>query len=155
MSLAVIHSTGQTKRYGSHPILSRLLQTDADHTWGMLAILFELNPNPSIRLIKAMTYHDCGEKWAGDLPADFKRRFPAFAKAHAKLEHQLAAENGIPLFVLDPEEALWLSLLDQLEAYLFVQLMTPWIVQQPKWKKQRTRILEASKYLNITQELFE
>ena len=90
------HATGQTVRYHTNPVMSRLHQTDADHSWGVAMIILSLHPNPSRNLVAQAVVHDCGEKWAGDLSYPFKRMYPQVGHAHADAEAQLARDHGIP-----------------------------------------------------------
>ena len=118
-----IYESGRTRRYHANPQMAPLGQTVADHTWGMLALLFALNPHPSADLVKAITYHDSHGRWIGDVPYPFKRRAPELCQAHEEIGDQIALEMGIPLPEdLDEIDTKWLRLLDRLEAYLFAEL---------------------------------
>lgn len=114
--------TGQVTRYHANPKLSKTNQTVADHSWGVATILCILHPNPPRELIFAALIHDCGERFAGDLPYPFKAAFPDFAEAHAELEAQLADQNNIPSIEwMDDEARAWLNLCDRLESFIFMR----------------------------------
>jgi 5'-deoxynucleotidase YfbR-like HD superfamily hydrolase len=153
MTLSVTHSSGQTVRYHANPQVSRFLQTDADHSWGVAAIIFKLHPNPSLNLIGFAIFHDSGEKWACDLSHPFKRAYPEIAKVHAEAEHELAKKHGIPQFELTDEEKLWIKLADGLESYLYCRLMCPWVLEAYGWKQQLVGHLRLAEQLGITQDI--
>lgn len=120
--VADVWESGQVVRYHTNPTVARIGQTTADHSWGVATIIVMLHPDPSRELILAALFHDSGERWAGDLPAPFKRRRPDFAKLHSQIEAELANEKGVPQVDLTEVEMKWLSLADRLEAFLFMRL---------------------------------
>ena len=149
------HATGQTVRYHTNPVMARLHQTDADHSWGVAMIILKLHPNPSRNLLGQAIAHDCGEKWAGDLSYPFKRMFPEIGRAHAEAEEQLARKHSIPHFELTLDEVKWLRFADRLECHLYAEIFHPWVVKQPDWVKQHELIIEMAKDLGIDQDIFE
>ena len=88
------HQATQVTRYHSHPALARLNQTTGDHTAGMLAMLYHLNPTPSAMLVKSIIYHDNPELFGGDLSYPLKRAHPEFAAQHERLYQNLAVDAG-------------------------------------------------------------
>jgi len=149
------HSTGQTVRYHTNPVMARLHQTDADHSWGVAMIIMALHPNPSRNLLGMAIAHDSGEKWAGDLSYPFKRMYPDIGRLHAAAEYELALRHKIPQFELTLEEAKWLRMADRLECHLYAEIFHRWVVKQPDWVKQHDDILEMAKELGINQDIFE
>jgi len=149
------HVTGQTVRYHTNPVMSRLHQTDADHSWGVAMIILKLHPNPSRNLLGQAIVHDCGEKWAGDLSYPFKRMYPDVGHAHADAEKQLALDHKIPQFELTPEEKKWLAFADRLECHFFAEIYHPWMTRNPSWKKTKEQILITAKELGIEGDIFE
>ena len=149
------HSTGQTVRYHTNPVMARLHQTDADHSWGVAMIILALHPNPSRNLLGQAIAHDSGEKWAGDLSYPFKRMFPEIKKLHNKAEKELALHHKIPQFELTLEEAKWLRFADRLECHLYAEIFHPWVVKQPDWVAQHKLIEEMAIELGINQDIFE
>lgn len=149
------HATGQTVRYHTNPVMSRLHQTDADHSWGVAIIILALHPNPSRNLVAQAIVHDCGEKWAGDLSYPFKRMYPEIGHNHAEAEKQLAMDHGIPQFHLDPTEVEWLRFADRLECHYFAEIYHPWVTKQPDWVKTHEMIIEMAKDLGIKEDIFE
>lgn len=154
-NVRTLHSTGQTVRYHTNPVMSRLHQTDADHSWGVAMIIIALNPNPSRNLLGQAIVHDCGEKWAGDLSYPFKRMYPEIGNAHADAEKQLALDHKVPQFELTQEERKWLSFADRLECHLFAEIYHPWIVKQSSWLKQHELIDQTARELGINVDIFE
>lgn len=149
------HATGQTVRYHTNPVMSRLHQTDADHSWGVAMIILKLHPNPSRNLVAQAIVHDSGEKWAGDLSYPFKRMYPEIGHSHADAEKQLALDHKIPQYELTPEEQTWLRLADRLECHYFAEIYHPWMTKDPSWEKTKEAILETAKSLGIEQDIFE
>ena len=149
------HSTGQTVRYHTNPVMARLHQTIADHSWGVAIIILKLHPNPSRNLIAQAIVHDSGEKWAGDLSYPFKRMYPEIGLEHVYAEKQLALDHKIPQYELTPEEQTWLHLADRLECHYFAEIYHPWMTKDPSWEKTKEAILETAKSLGISQDIFE
>lgn len=147
--LTTIHETGQVIRYHANPKFNRLTQTNGDHTWGVVAIIFALHPDPSLNLIKAAHFHDAGELFAGDLSYPFKKAHPDIAELHAERERELAVEAGIPGMELPLESVdyLWLELADRLESFMFARLFRP--EEAAEWLNlsQTHRILELAIFL--------
>lgn len=151
MSIVNIYESGRTVRYHCNPDFSGFGQTVADHTWGCLALLLALHPNPSLNLIKAVTYHDSGERWCGDIPYPFKVENP---EAWAKFDHfekEKAAQMGIPQVELTSEEKEWLEAVDKYEAVLFAKRSRPdifyhktpgfnWLMQEETCKQRFARL---------------
>jgi len=114
--------TGQVTRYHANPRLSKTNQTIADHSWGVAMILLLLCPTIPKNLLVAALVHDCGERFAGDLPSSFKRQFPGLAEQHAELEKSLCYENGVPFILeLDEISTAWLHFADRLESFIFMR----------------------------------
>ena len=42
------------------------------HSYDALSLLLLLHPNPSMNLVKATLWHDCAERFVGDMPAPAK-----------------------------------------------------------------------------------
>lgn len=147
--IELILRTGQVVRYHANPEMIRFMQTDADHTWGVETILWMLHPNPSMSLMKAAHFHDCGELFAGDLLAPFKRAHPEIAAAHAEKEHELAANAGVPQVVLTDEEKRWLSFADRYESFIYMKARG-----QQKWSPEGVEeIYKQARELGISSKI--
>jgi 5'-deoxynucleotidase YfbR-like HD superfamily hydrolase len=112
-------NSGTTYRYHCNTVMGRLLQTNADHQWGVVTIILMLHPNPSRSLLRAAHFHDGGEKWAGDLSGPFKTAHRDFADQHQIIERRIALEKGLPNIWerLTDEEERWLHFADKYESY--------------------------------------
>jgi 5'-deoxynucleotidase YfbR-like HD superfamily hydrolase len=154
--VVIAHQAGQVTRYHTNPVVSRLNQTTADHSHGVIMILLKLHPNPSRNLLAQAAVHDSGERWAGDLPYPFKKANPEAAAAHHETEVRLAIEHEIPQFHHDltMEDQKWLFFADKLESYLYVQIFCPWIQVGNGWPEQKDMLLRMAQELGINQEIF-
>ena len=139
MTLAQVYMAGGVQRYHANPGMARLGQTNADHQGRCVQLLLALHPAPSVALIRAVAHHDVGERWAGDLPAPFKRAQPEIAAAHAEAEMEFAAQAmgwRVP-DDLSPEDVRWLALIDGLEAWAFMRGHAPGQADRDGWPDAR------------------
>lgn len=141
--------SGQVRRYHANPRMARYGQTNADHSWGMLALCLALHPNPSKDLLVAITTHDCKERWVGDMPYPGKKAAPELAKHYEATGDSMAASHGIPCPNLLPAEAKWLEMLDRLESVLYVDITNPDELKQPGWGDLKHNILELARDLGV------
>ena len=109
--------TGLTQRWHTVPGME---QNVAAHSWGVATIILTLNPCPSIQLIKAALFHDCAEKYTGDVPATTKWLNPLLKEMLEEIEQRWERELGITT-VLSEYEKLWLKAADMLELVLFCE----------------------------------
>lgn len=101
-----------------HAIPHNSLYNVAQHSYGAVSLLLLLNPEPSIQLIKAMQWHDVGERWLGDMPSPGKRLDPDLAEHYDRVEGQILRK--LKLFPqLTSWEYEWLKGLDILELWLW------------------------------------
>jgi len=143
-----LYRSGMVQRYHSNPDFARFGQTNAAHQWGVVALIFALNPKPSIGLIKAAAFHDVGELVAGDLPQPFKAENPHIASLHRDAEHRHRDElTGFAWPELTQTETAWLALCDRLEAYLFAVNHNETATRANGWPEGRTALLEAARGL--------
>ncbi|MFN7882569.1 MAG: hypothetical protein ACK5PF_06100 [bacterium] len=146
MTLAQVYMAGGVQRYHANPGMARLGQTNADHQGRCVQLLLALHPAPSVALIRAVAHHDVGERWAGDLPAPFKKAQPEIAAAHAEAELALAeAAWGGPLDDdLSREDVTWLRLIDGMEAWAFMRGHAPGQAERDGWPDARKACLERA-----------
>ena len=145
MTLAQVYMAGGVQRYHANPAMARLGQTNADHQGRCVQLLLALHPAPSVALIWAVAHHDVGERWAGDLPAPFKRAQPEIAAAHAEAEMDWAADaTGWRVVHSSQENRDWLALIDGLEAYAFMRGHAPGQADRDGWPYARGRCLELA-----------
>jgi 5'-deoxynucleotidase len=139
MSLAQVYMAGGVQRYHTNPRMARLGQTNADHQGRCVHLLLALHPDPSVALIRAVALHDLGERWAGDLPAPFKKAQPEIAAAHAEAELEFAfrAMGWRVLDDLSRDDLRWLKLVDGLEAWAFMRGHAPGQAERGGWPEAR------------------
>jgi len=149
MSLAQVYMAGGVQRYHANPAMARLGQTIADHQGRCVQLLLALHPNPSVALIWAVAHHDLGERWAGDLPAPFKKAHPDIAAAHAEAELEFAARamGWDALDDLSREDLRWLALIDTLEAWAFMRGHAPDQYHRDGWPDARKACIDLAQQI--------
>lgn len=112
-----LRASGHVKRW--HTMHVNREQTVAAHCAQALTLLLVLHPDPSVRLIKAVLWHDAPERITGDVPSTGKARFVDLKTAVTSAEMTIAAEDlpslGRALSHLDNEELHWLRAVDLIE----------------------------------------
>lgn len=93
--------------------------TVGKHSYDAANLLLFLNPDASVNLIKAVLWHDLGERWTGDVPYPAVRRDAEFAAAYRRLEKEGMERHGIKMPELTQDETNWLSCVDKLELLLW------------------------------------
>jgi hypothetical protein len=131
---------GKVRRWHTHATLQ---QTVADHSHGVALLLMKLCPEPTPNMIKYALLHDMGEWKSGDMPSSAKNWFgDQLLPVLDKLEEGGIYDVGFDLPELTEEERLWISVVDRIEAILFLQ--THCI------NKQQQIILDSSGVLDKT-----
>lgn len=92
--------------------------SNAEHSHQMLVLLWELHPNPSVSLARAITHHDLAERYTGDLPAPALLEYPDVKAAVKACEKDVASRMGLKLNITGAETR-WLVALDKLEHWLW------------------------------------
>lgn len=106
---------GQVKRY--HTKRTHRMQTIADHTFGMLMLVKQVDAHCSKGLYNAILHHDLPELFTGDVPGPIKRAHPDLGPLMDSIEEGLA-----PLYIetsLVPEEEALLKWADRMELVLW------------------------------------
>ncbi len=97
--------------------------TVGKHSYDAVSMLLVLHPNPSIHLIKALLWHDGGERWVGDMPRPAGGYSKALTEAHN--EANLAAIQKWEMYEgfanLSGEDFNWLNAIDLLESWVWCQ----------------------------------
>ena len=95
--------------------------TVGKHSYDAISMLLVLHPDPSVHLIKALLWHDGGERWVGDMPRVAAQYSEALAYAHN--EANLSAIQTWEMYSgfenLGGEDFLWLNAIDTLEAWVW------------------------------------
>ena len=112
MKLNEVLAAGRVVRYHAAPVDRK--QTVAEHTWGVLAILYEIT-DPSPALIEAAIFHDIAEVYTGDVPAPVKKASKQVKQIFDDLEEDALAEMEVSLPKLTREEQRYLKIADCLE----------------------------------------
>lgn len=141
----------RVQRYHTNPHLALYGQTNADHAWGVAAIIAWLKPDASADLLRAALFHDAGEYEVGDLPAPFKQLHPAIAEQHREAEAQAQEDLSPEPIALTEVGQQWLRLADMVEAIMFTGLRAPHLLETPDWGDQ---IAEATRLANELGVLF-
>lgn len=90
----------------------------AQHSYGAVSLLLLLNPEPSLNLIKAVQWHDAGERWLGDMPAPAKWDNFDLGQVYEAAERRVLDAIGL-LPELTREEEHWLKAVDTLDLWLW------------------------------------
>lgn len=110
---------GEVVRYHAVPTVRP--QTDALHSWNMLAIaLFLTNGEASRELLIEIALHDTGELFVGDVPFTVKRDNPALGRQINQMEEQARVESTMtgPLPLCEYDHAV-LKICDTLEGFIW------------------------------------
>jgi 5'-deoxynucleotidase YfbR-like HD superfamily hydrolase len=91
-----------------------------EHSWGVAAIITQIDPSKSYELLKAAIFHDAAECVTGDIPSTFKENLradaPGMADVLEKWEEAILKKHGIK-FKLTKKEKLLLAWADLLHLY--------------------------------------
>lgn len=153
--LYTVYRTGFTQRYHAHAELAHLGQTNGHHQWGVAVLMFQLFGDriDNLAVIWEALHHDTGETGSTDVSAPAKKRHPDLARAARDAEMQERIEMGVCEAVLTPEERAMLSFCDRLEAYLFVSVRAPNLLEQGEWRAARAELEGRSFDLGVAAEV--
>jgi 5'-deoxynucleotidase YfbR-like HD superfamily hydrolase len=92
--------------------------TVGKHSYDAVMLLLALNPSASPELIKAVLYHDLGERFTGDVPTPAKHADGEMARRLDQAEAK--ARDFLALGVtLTADERVWLHAVDKVELLLW------------------------------------
>lgn len=116
--IQAIRAGGAVKRHHTMPTVGE--DTNAQHTYNCLNLLFQLHPEPTMGLVKAMLWHDVPEVFTGDIPSPVKRFSDKIGRGVKELEDQI--ERALEIHVdLTPEEKAWLKGIDRAEFIVWAE----------------------------------
>ena len=92
----------------------------AQHSYGALNLLLVLHPKPSIKLIKAVMWHDAHERFVGDTPATALWSDGEFARRYQRIGERVDRAYGLDI-KLSPEERCWLQAVDKIDLLLWAK----------------------------------
>lgn len=116
-AVAALRQAGSVERCHTTPHHGSY--TNGLHTFNMIGMLLTLHPRPSVRLIAAVTHHDVGEGFLGDLPYHAKERYPALKEAYEEAEEAELKASGLATASLSADEIIWLRWLDLVEFWMW------------------------------------
>lgn len=116
--IAVLREGGCVQR--AHTMPHHGEYTVGKHSFDAVNLLFVLHPDPPMHLVKAVLWHDIGERWTGDVPATAKWSDGELAKRLDMLESRCLKAAGLEQ-TLSPEERLWLRAVDRIELLLWAK----------------------------------
>lgn len=102
----------------AHTIVHHGTYSNGQHSFDMLTLALELRPETSANMMRAIIYHDLGERWVGDMPHPAKGESPEHAAKGQELEEVIASRLGWQ-FKLTTAEKRWIRALDRLEFLLW------------------------------------
>jgi 5'-deoxynucleotidase YfbR-like HD superfamily hydrolase len=95
MDINYLMDAGKVQRYHSAPGIPGN-QTVADHTWGVMALLFWMWPEERKEVYIAAMFHDSEEGDLGDIPAPTKWGNRALKEELDNVEDKIRHSRGIP-----------------------------------------------------------
>ena len=115
-----LREAGNVKRVHTIPAVGDITYTVASHSWNAISLLYTLHPDPSHDLVKALLWHDCAERWMGDLPSPAKIYNPELKASYEAVEEAVlkATKLSVPI---DEEDTNWLKSIDTLEFWLWCE----------------------------------
>lgn len=144
----------RTTRYHTDPLLTRVNQTNADHSWGVVYLITCFHPNPSANLLRAAITHDCAEFQVGDVPGPVKSQ-DTYLKDHLDLAETRILDEAGMLWVLTRTEEKWIKWADCLEACLFMYTFQPNYMDREDWRECAAAVERLSEELGVPGTLRE
>lgn len=92
--------------------------TVGGHTYGALTLLLLLHSNPSMAMVRALTFHDFAEYYLGDMPSNAKAEHPDLGAVYENIEERHLKFWGVHVDLTD-EEVQWVNGCDMLDFFLF------------------------------------
>lgn len=120
--ILALREGGQVQRCHTLPHIGSY--TVGQHSFDAVNLLLTLHPDPSLKLVKAVLWHDMAERWVGDTPAPVLRSNPEFKRLYEELEQKALERLDLNLGDLTEDELAWLKAVDRLEFvhWCFTQL---------------------------------
>lgn len=110
-----LRSGGNVKRF--HTVTMHREHLVASHSWGVAAVLLDIDPSASRDVLVAALYHDVAESVTGDVPATTKWRYPKLSEILNEAEKEIEKELGIHV-VLEQYERDRLKFADMVDLIL-------------------------------------
>ncbi len=116
MNIQELRDAGAVKRYHTVPTLRT--QNIAEHSWNIACLVLEIDPEASAELLAAAMFHDVGELYTGDIPANFKWEYPLITKNLCEAE-DMFRDKMAPAHALSGMERDILKFADTAECVLW------------------------------------
>lgn len=121
MNIFRILDSGQVMRWHTSPQMNRLNQTNASHTWGVMAIAEFLCPDLcNLNFFRHVLYHDVGEIATGDVSSNVKMRRADLSLILKHEESEAIDKMGVEMPPVTPAQIVLAKLADMFEALWFI-----------------------------------
>lgn len=119
--IRVLREAGAIRR--AHNVFHHGEYTVGLHSYNAATIILTLHPDPSMRLVKAILWHDAAERFLGDLPAPAKWYNPELARTYVEAEKVVESHIGTSDIIegLSEDDRHWLHAADRLELLMWAQ----------------------------------
>jgi hypothetical protein len=147
----MIYPYGKTIRFHTHPVLSRFMQTTADHSHGVATILLQLWPHSSSKAIYYALHHDTPEGYTGDVPYPAKQSYPMLKTHLDAAEGDVLGKLGMTFNITD-QEYRRVALCDRIEPLMFIGTFAPWVfdtTDRDDWVAQGEAVMNAAHALSV------
>lgn len=141
------------RRWHTHPTLCDTLDYDSGHQQRVALLVLLLKPEASRELIVAAIIHDQGEFAVGDIPSSAKLAHPDLKTIADTIERKAIHDSGLPSIMVTPDEALFLSVCDYLDCYLWMLRYRPKLRFSGDWKRQINSVLERAELVGVHNEV--
>ncbi len=110
---------GQVSR--CHVVPHHGTYNDGIHSYNAASMMLILHPNPSVNLLRAILWHDGGERWVGDMPSPAKWHNEDLGDAYEAAEAKALAAWGLDEGFKDltEEDVNWIHAVDRLELWVW------------------------------------
>ena len=147
----ILWKSGCVRRW--HANIDRTLRESGDdtasHQWRCAMLLMMLHPLPSAHLLGCVLTHDVAEVVTGDMPSPMKRG--PLGALMAQVEAQAGESFGLP--APGDKDRQWLSLVDRLDAILWVEDNAPYLLVTPEWMETWAGVLAVSDALGVRKKV--
>tara|TARA_R110002153_G_scaffold12867_3_gene48150 strand:+ start:1015 stop:1341 length:327 start_codon:yes stop_codon:yes gene_type:complete len=106
-----------------------------------------------VRLLRAALWHDVGEIVYGDVPYSAKSGNPELAALLSEAEELEEIRITGYKDYLSADDRLWLAMCDRLEAYLYVKLVAPALLDSEDWVECLAHIKDMAQGLGVLDDL--
>ncbi len=142
-------NAGMVKRWHCNPQLCDSNDYDSGHQQRCTILLLLFWPDATREQIIDMLTHDQGEIDAGDMSYVVKRKHPEFSSQLQVIEVESIQNQGLPVFVLDPEDYAKRKWLDMLDSYMWMLRNKPTMRHKKEWEVQNRLLWSNAEKFNV------